>query len=185
MKKIMFSNISVIGVTILLFLIVTITSSAQTNESDRYSPGISMRIGGGLTGGSDYSGFGGLIGVQRSSQIGLIGIRYLISGRATVDPMTLTDNRLQESNEISITYGIEKRYSMIYMSGSAGLGTMWGNEQIVGGNNNFNVAVIPIELQLSARFSRIIRVGGMLSTSINTKKTLTNLMMVLHIGSIN
>jgi hypothetical protein len=178
-------NIYPIGVTILLLLTVAISSNGQINCGDDNLKGFSMRIGGGLTVGSDYSGIGGLFSVQYSSQIGLFGIRYAISDRSTVDPMLSDVSQFQQSNEIVITYGIEKHYSILYLSTSAGLGSMWGNEQMVGGKNNYNVAVLPIEFQLLVRFSRFIGVGGMLNTSINAKKTLTSGMIVLRIGSFN
>jgi hypothetical protein len=178
-------KIYILGIVILLLLITSTTICAQNNERDTYSSGLWMNISSGMTGGKNYYGMGGLFGIQYSSRSGLLGIRYLGSYRATVDPATILGNRLRGSREMSVTYGIEKRYSMIYLSASTGLGVMWGTDQMAGSDKHFNVATIPIEFQGVVRFGRIVGVGGILSTSINSRKTLTSAMIVLQVGSLN
>jgi hypothetical protein len=56
---------------------------------------------------------------------------------------------------------------------------------MAGGNKHFYLATIPIEFQGVVRFGRIVGVGGILSTSINSRITLTSAMIVLQVGSLN
>jgi hypothetical protein len=56
--------------------------------------------------------------------------------------------------------------------------------QKVGGDERFTVLAIPLEAQVIIRPLRVIGVGAMLSSTINSKKTITSAMLVLQIGKL-
>lgn len=173
-----------ISVVVVLALPAITPSDAQDNSSVERPTKIWARLGAGVVGGNDFFGFGGTVGVQYSTPFGLIGARYLGAGRSTVDPAILSGNRLTEISEISASLGLSTELSVIYLSASAGLGTVWGRMQKAGGDERFSVLAIPLEAQVNFRPFRVIGVGAMLSSSINSKKTITSAMLVLQIGKL-
>jgi hypothetical protein len=173
-----------ISVVFILNLPSITLSAAQDTSSVERPTKVWARLGAGVVGGNDFVGLGGTVGVQYSTPLGLIGARYLEASRSTVDPATLGGSRLAEISEISASFGLSTELSVVYLSASAGLGTVWGRMQKVGGDERFTVLAIPLEAQVIIRPLRVIGVGAMLSSTINSKKTITSAMLVLQIGKL-
>lgn len=155
---------------------------AQDSSGNERLTAVWARLGVGIAGGKDFFGFSGSIGLQYSSPIGLINTRYIEASRRTIEPTISNASRRQEIKEISVSLGFSTDIRPLFFSVSAGLGTIWFREQKVGGSESITLMTIPIEAQAIIRPFRVIGFGGMLSFSINTKKTITSAMIVMQIG---
>ena len=180
----LYQRVRLISAVFILTLLAITPSYAQDTSTVERPTRVYARLGAGAVGGDDFFGLGGTVGVQYSTRFGLIGARCLGASRSTVDPATPGGSRLAEISEISASYGLSTELSVVCLSASAGLGTVWGRLQKVGGDERFTVLAIPLEAQVIIRPLRVIGVGIMLSSSINSKKTITCVMLVLQIGRL-
>ena len=154
--------------------------SSANNQRNEYW----ARVGVGITSARDYFGLGGTAGIQYSSGIGLLGVRYISADRATVEPETPGGTRLAEISEIDVTWGVSKRVSFLYFSLSSGLGIVWGRKISIIGDEHFTTIGLPIEGEVTLRLLPVFGIGAMLSSTINPKKTVINQMIVLQIGKL-
>jgi hypothetical protein len=172
------------GCAVIFMFLLSQAAFAQSAPANDSSVQLWLRLGLGGAGNRDYHGFGGTLGAQYNSSVGLLGIRYVGSGSATMEPMTIGVSRLAEVSEVSATYGIFARLLVFDLSASTGLGVVWGRIGKVGGDEDYATLALPVEGEVAVRLLPVLALGGMVSSAINSRKPVTNAMIVIHLGKL-
>lgn len=167
----------------LLFISVD-PAHAQNNNNEQPKPKAWGKVGLGYSDASDYQGITGLLGGYYSSPYGVLGIRYLFSDKSGSDPLS-NSREIQHIRELSVSWGYSKKLSVFTITGSAGVGGLWGEEQIPGGDEQFSVLSVPLEAQLMVRPIPYVEFGTLLTTSINKKTRFPSALIVLQIGNLD
>ncbi|CAN5135019.1 hypothetical protein BH23BAC3_BH23BAC3_35880 [soil metagenome] len=178
-------NLSTLLLVLLCLLILTVNPlTAQDSNNGQTGTKAWLKLGLGHSGGENFGGITGTVSAHYFSRYGIIGMRYLISERTGVEPGFLDVNRITRLNEVSVNWGYSADVSILIISASAGLGGFWGQEQTAGNQSQYAVISVPLETQILIRPFRFFGMGVVLSTSLNTKNTITSGLLVLQIGSL-
>ncbi|RCK72646.1 MAG: hypothetical protein IGBAC_0457 [Ignavibacteriae bacterium] len=163
----------------------SITMFAQDTSGDCGTSQYWARLGVGTAVLDGHFGFGGTIGVQYSSSIGIVGIRYLNSSKSRIEPETVSETRLSDISEISATWGLGTNISLFHFSASTGVGIVWSTEKKSTGDNHFTRIGLPLEGEVTIQPLPVFGFGAVLSATLTPKHTVINPMIVIHIGKLN
>lgn len=155
---------------------------AQNNTQPNKPTLAWINLGYGVAGGSDLTGVGLISNAQYDSKIGLIGLRYFMAGDTAL--RTGFSNYIDDLSELSITYGYSHNFGVLNLSGSAGVGTLRGEERGPGSFNSFSVVTFPIQGSVTLQPVPIIGLGVLLSASVNSRSTIAGAHFVFQLGRV-
>ena len=170
-------------ISIFIVFLMVQPLKAQGLTDERTGTQTWLKLGIGHSGAENFRGVTGIVSAHYFSAYGVIGLRYIVSDRAGVDPGVPQVNRITGMNEVSMNWGYSSNVSILSLSASAGLGSLWWHEQVAGDQERLVVISVPLEAQILIKTGRFLGIGAMLSTSLNKKTTITSGMLVLQIGN--